>query len=316
MFLAFVIDTALQSIVNCQQMTYDTAPLSLMHQVPQTSEETAPALSSSPEHSFPNPVRYRNMAEQIASTIRDAIATGSLPFGSRLLEAKIAREMGTSRGPVREALFRLEREGLVVRTPNRETSVVGLTEEVVRQIASLRGVLEGFAAQLAVRRLTEGEFDLLERIIAEMSSAARAGNFEALVECDYQFHEHIVRASGHPLLHETWIGLQRRIRIYLSALNRRYGDMNAVVKGHVAILRALRRRDIKRLNCIMPDHMVEALDSTAIAAPRHHRPVGPNDSVRSSDTPLAPLAPERRRTPKGPRTRTQAKVVRTISDSE
>jgi DNA-binding GntR family transcriptional regulator len=218
-------------------------------------------LSSASERRFPpNSVAYRNMAEQIAAAISQAIATGKLAPGTRLPEMRIAREMGTSRGPVREALFQLEREGLVDRKPNRGTFVIGLTEELVRQIASLRGVLEGFAASLIVKRMTREDDQQLERIIGEMSAMARAGNFRAVMERDYQFHEYIVRASRHSLLHETWVGLDRKTRIYLLALDRMFGDMNDLVDKHMLILKALREGDSERVSRVMADHMVGVLE--------------------------------------------------------
>ena len=206
------------------------------------------------------PVRYRSMAEQIATAIRQAIANGKLCPGTRLLEVQIAREMGTSRAPLREALIQLEREGLVVRQPNRGTFVADLTEELVREVASLRGVLEGFAASLAVKRLTREDFDRLETILKEMLAAARQGEFPRMVEWDYQFHEYIMRASGHRLLYETWVGMDRKIRVYLSATNLMYADMKSVVEGHVPILRALRRRDPQRASRVMAEHLGEVQD--------------------------------------------------------
>lgn len=206
------------------------------------------------------PVRYRNMAEQIATALRQGIANGKLRPGARLPEARIAREMGTSRAPLREALIQLEREGLVVRHPNRGTFVADLTEELVREVASLRGVLEGFAASLAVKRLTAEDFARLERILKEMHAVARRGDFPRMVEWDYQFHEYIMRASGHRLLYETWVGMDRKIRVYLSATNLMYADMKAVVDGHLPILQALRRRDPQRAGRVMGEHMGEVLD--------------------------------------------------------
>lgn len=206
------------------------------------------------------PVRYRNMPEQIATALRQAIANGKLRPGARLPEVQIAREMGTSRAPLREALIQLEREGLVVRRPNRGAFVADLTEELVREVASLRGVLEGFAASLAVKRLTREDFDRLEAILKEMLAVARQGDFPRMVEWDYQFHEYIMRASGHRLLYETWVGMDRKIRVYLSATNLMYADMKAVVQGHLAILRALRRRDPGRAGRVMAEHMGEVLD--------------------------------------------------------
>lgn len=206
------------------------------------------------------PVRYRNMAEQVATALRQGIADGKLRPGARLPEVQIAREMGTSRAPLREALIQLEREGLVVRRPNRGTFVADLTEELVREVASLRGVLEGYAASLAVKRLTPEDFARLERILKEMHAVARRGDFPRMVEWDYQFHEYIMRASGHRLLHETWMGMDRKIRVYLSATNLMYADMKAVVDGHRPILQALRRRDPQRASRVMGEHMGEVLD--------------------------------------------------------
>lgn len=220
-----------------------------------------PPSSSLRERAFAlTPVRYRNMAEQIATALRQAIADGKLRPAARLLEVQIAREMGTSRAPLREALIQLEREGLVVRQPNRGTFVADLTEDLVREVASLRGVLEGFAASLAVKRLTREDFERLETILKEMLTVARRGDFPRMVEWDYQFHEYIMRASGHRLLYETWVGMDRKIRVYLSATNLMYADMKAVVHGHLPILQALRRRDPQRAGRVMAEHMGEVLD--------------------------------------------------------
>jgi len=216
---------------------------------------------SHPERAFAlHPVRYRSMAEQIATTIRQAIADGKLRPGARLLEVQMASEMGTSRAPLREALIQLEREGLVVRQPNRGTFVAELTEDMVREVAGLRGVLEGFAASLAAKRLTSEDFERLEKILNEMLAAARQGDFPRMVEWDYLFHEYIMRASNHRLLYETWKGMDAKIRVYLSATNLMYADMKSVVEGHLPILQALRRRDPQRASRVMAEHMGEVLE--------------------------------------------------------
>ncbi len=200
------------------------------------------------------------MAQQIATTLRQAIADGKLRPGARLLEVQISRELGTSRAPLREALIQLEREGLVTRAPNRGTFVANVNEDLVHEVASLRGVLEGFAARLAVTRLQREDLDRLDTILKDMSAMARRGDFPRMVELDYQFHESIMQASGHRLLYQTWTGMDRKIRVYLSATNLMYADMKTVVRGHVRILDALRRRDPERAARVMADHMDEVLD--------------------------------------------------------
>jgi DNA-binding GntR family transcriptional regulator len=142
----------------------------------------------------------------------------------------------------------------------------------VREVASLRGILEGFAASLAVKRMTREDFDRLETILKEMLSAARQGDFPRMVERDYQFHDYIIRASGHRLLHETWSGMDRKVRVYLSATNLMYKDMKAVVEGHLPILQALRRRDPQRASRVMAEHLGEVLDLFLTKVIRQERP--------------------------------------------
>lgn len=206
------------------------------------------------------PIAYRTIAEQIAGSIRAAIALGTLPPASRLLEALLAREMGTSRAPVREALSQLEREGWVVKEPNRGARVLELTEETIREVASLRGVLEGFAASLAVDRLTAKDYQALEATLAEMDRAARRGQFPRLLELDFQFHAFICQASGHRILYQTWSGMAGKIRLYLSATNLMYQDLSRIVRGHKLILKALKSRDKAKACRVMGEHLGEMLD--------------------------------------------------------
>jgi len=108
------------------------------------------------------------MADQIAAAVRDSIATGKFPPNMHLRELDIAREMQTSRVPVREALMQLEREGLVIRQANRGTFVAELTEKMLcARCRRYGGLLEGFAASEAVRRLTEEDLMALERVTRE-----------------------------------------------------------------------------------------------------------------------------------------------------
>ena len=206
------------------------------------------------------PIAYRTITEQVSGAIREAIADGRIPPASRLLEVSLAQEMGTSRAPVREALSQLEREGLVIKEPNRGARVVELTEETVREVASLRGLLEGFAASLAAERLSESQFAALEAMLEDMDRAVHRGDYARLVELDYQFHAFICRASGHRTLYETWSAISGKVRLYLSTTNLMYRDLKAVVRGHGEILAALRSRDRVRANQVMQEHLGEMLN--------------------------------------------------------
>jgi DNA-binding GntR family transcriptional regulator len=206
------------------------------------------------------PVAYRSLADQIASSIREAIAQGKIPPGARLLEPSLAKEMGTSRAPVREAIAELEREGLVVKEANRGARVAELTEQTVREVAEVRGLLEGAAASLAAERLTPADLEALEALAAGMRDAARRGEYGRLVELDYQFHATICRASGHRVLYETWVAISGKVRLYLSATNLVYPNQQDIAHGHRAILDAIRAKSKERAHRAMQEHLGEMLN--------------------------------------------------------
>ena len=244
-----------------------------------------PLPHASPPLSGVAPVAFRTIAEQIAGSIREAIAQGRIPPAARLLEASLAREMRTSRAPVREALSQLEREGLVIKEPNRGARVVELTEETVREVASLRGLLEGFAASLAAERLTASQFAALEAMLAEMDRAAQQGEYARLVELDYQFHAFICRVSGHRTLYETWSAISGKVRLYLSTTNLMYRSLKAAVRGHREILAALRSRNKARANRVMQEHLREVLNifvAKLARTGRRARPMGESVPFRES----------------------------------
>ena len=206
------------------------------------------------------PIPYRRMADQIAAAVRDSIATGKLPPNMHLRELDIARKMQTSRVPVREALMQLEREGLVVRQANRGTFVAELTEKMVREVSTLRGLLEGFAASEAVHRATADDFTALERVTRDMREAANAGDFSRVLECDYAFHRYLIQLAGHDLLEEIWRTTDAKIRVYLSATNHMHVDLQTIAKSHRVVLDALRTRDPEKARRATMKHIEEALD--------------------------------------------------------
>lgn len=207
-----------------------------------------------------SPVQYRSISEQVAVAIRQAIANGELKPGSRLLELEISEKMGTSRATVREALFRLEREGLVVRKANYGTFVTEVTEDLVREVASLRGLLEGYALRSIAQRVTQQNLNELELIIHQMSSAADEGNYTKLMELDYRFHEYIVREARHGLLYETWSRMDQKTRVFLSATCLMYQDMKDIVNLHYPILEALRMHNPELASAAIESHLSDVLD--------------------------------------------------------
>jgi len=191
------------------------------------------------------PTSLRTLPEQIADSLRRAILRGHLRSGAHLVETSIAEQMHTSRGPVRDALLLLERDGLVAKLPNRGTRVLDFSEQTLREATTLRAALEEFAITLLVPRLRSVDIGRLEALVCRMEVAARRRAARDFNEADFRFHDAIFEACGHQTLHEVWRGMQRRIRAFQASSNWVSGNLSAVAQRHRAILRTLASRKLR-----------------------------------------------------------------------
>jgi DNA-binding GntR family transcriptional regulator len=165
------------------------------------------------------PLVDRTVADRVAERIREAIHDGSYSPGTRLVERSVARELGVSHIPVREALARLADEGLVDRLPRRGARVAELTRQELDEISSLRIVLEQLVARRAQERMTADELEL--RAIADrMLQAAADGDVDLLVTLDQRFHERLWELADHELLNELAAQVRGRIVAFLRAAAR------------------------------------------------------------------------------------------------
>jgi DNA-binding GntR family transcriptional regulator len=160
-------------------------------------------------------VQNQNLRHTVLEPIRNAILFGQLPVGERLMEAEIAEQMGVSRGPVREALQQLEREGLVLSYAHRGTVVTAVDEDEVDVLYHLRAELEGFAVQSLLRREASPLIAALQVLVDAMRAAARTEQLADLAEKDLEFHRLIVDSSGHRILAAVWAGMDGPIRARL-----------------------------------------------------------------------------------------------------
>ena len=173
--------------------------------------------------------------------IREAILSGQLKPGERLIQADLATRLGISRAPVREAFRKLEEEGLVVTTPYRGTIVTPLTERSIRELSSLRTTLECFAVTLVIARQDPETLPALRAIVDEMDTAATQGDLGLLDACDLHFHAKLCALSDHQLLYQTWVNNSQHLRRILSLRNSMNTDLHEVVNLHYPILDAIAR---------------------------------------------------------------------------
>ena len=153
----------------------------------------------------------RSRAAHAADEIREAIRDGRYPPGTRLVERRLAAELGTSHIPVREALARLVEEGLVERHPHRSARVAEPGERELDELVSLRTALEQLVVVRVQERLTARDEAELRELIARMERAAERGDPRRVLAFDRRFHERLWELSNHALL--MGVATQLRARI-------------------------------------------------------------------------------------------------------
>lgn len=202
------------------------------------------------------------LRHRAATRIHDLILRGTYPPGTHLTETELAAHLGISRGPIREAIQELVRLGLVVTIPNRGAFVVQWSVEDVIEVFSVRSVLEGLAAQVAVRRLpTDQLVPPLERTINGMRDAARSDQLMNLVELEMAFHQTLARSSGNKRLIRMHDDLSAQIRMLIAAAEvrfRLYDDLAEIPELHVPTLNALRSGDAEAAKKEAEEHVRRA----------------------------------------------------------
>jgi len=199
-----------------------------------------------------------NLAVSVADALRTAIASGDLPPGTHLVEVELARLLGVSRGPLREALRILESEGLVTSYRSRGSFVSEMTERDIREIYSLRAILEAEAIRLAARHRAPEALGELETTLRAMFEAANAGDHAQVLDLDMEFHRQIWEMADHSRLKDILEGVAIQVKMYVAVQTKLYDDLAAGVSDHETLLEALRAGDEKGAVRTMRKHLQEA----------------------------------------------------------
>jgi len=200
---------------------------------------------------------FRPLSEDAYDALRAAILGGRLQPGARIVEADIARQMATSRSPVREAVRKLEHEGLVEYVPRRGTIVVGLSRDDVADAYQLRAHLEAYGARLAASRASEEQLTGLLEMIERMRSCAIANDLAGLVAADVEFHRCVCDAAGSPRLLQAWETLNPGRWTLVSGLRATDLSLEQIAERHWPILAALHSRKPDHAENIVRIHILE-----------------------------------------------------------
>jgi DNA-binding GntR family transcriptional regulator len=188
--------------------------------------------------------------------LKQAIVRGDFSPGNRLVESRIAEAMGISRTPVREAIHKLEREGLIRKLPRGGFSVSNLTHEEIEETFGIRSVLESYAARLAAIKHQRQELEPLEEKIEEFQYHLNRGEMEALLQINTQFHALLYAMSRSPRLIKMINDLKdqiyrfRRIILKIETMAKTSND------DHRQMLSAMKKRDADRVETLVKQHIL------------------------------------------------------------
>ena len=157
---------------------------------------------------------YLSLRDVVFNTLRQAIITGEFAPGERLMEIALANRLGVSRTPVREAIRKLELEGLVVMIPRKGAEVAKITEKDLRDVLEVRSSLEELAAELAAERMNDEVKEKLEKALKEFEEAIESDDNAAIADSDVDFHDVIFEATGNARLIQIINNLREQMYRY------------------------------------------------------------------------------------------------------
>jgi DNA-binding GntR family transcriptional regulator len=195
------------------------------------------------------PVERANLRTHITSHLFDAILRGDLRPGKRIVEGKLARELGVAQSTLREALQQLEHHGLVTKSDRRGAYVTQLSAKAIEDLYVVRLELEELAASLACGRMSTDKMRQLEDVVEEMSRYGRKHEFLSLVKADFQFHQLIWRFCGNSYLEKALNAVCPPLfacymmRVYSSQVY----DCARDIEEHVTLLKVLKKGDPKEV---------------------------------------------------------------------
>lgn len=208
----------------------------------------------------PRPLSRRVLADQVKERLLEDILSGRHAPDSRIVETAVAKELGTSQAPVREALRGLEALGVVEITPFRGARVRRPSRRDIVEAYAVRSSLEALGARLAFPRMTDADVAELGGWLAAMRTAAAAEDGHAVAEADTRFHARIIELADNQTLTKVWSSLEPLSRTYLTLIGPG-ADLPWSAELHAPILAALQRRDVEAVVAALEHHFDEVRDA-------------------------------------------------------
>ena len=208
-----------------------------------------------------NSNEYLPLRDVVFNTLRDAILTGKLVPGERLMENQLAEKLGVSRTPVREALRMLELEKVVERVPRKGAQVLDMGEKDIVNILEIRSALEGLATSLACKKMSKETLQQLKNMEVDFERAVAENDVERFVDIDEDFHDLIFEATENDKLVQMFRNLRIQLYRYRMAQAKNDTSMSTIVAHHRSIIRAIENHDSEEGASIAQGHIKYQADS-------------------------------------------------------
>lgn len=205
---------------------------------------------------------YLPLRDVVFNTLRQAILRGELKPGERLMEIQLANKLGVSRTPIREAIRKLELEGLVLMIPRKGAEVADITEKSLRDVLEVRKALEELAVQLTCDKITKEQIRELEAAAEEFEKILKSSDVTEIAEADVRFHDIIYTATDNQRLIQLLNNLGEQMYRYRVEYLKNPDAYPQLVAEHEAIIRHIEKKEKEKATeivCKHIDNQVEAV---------------------------------------------------------
>lgn len=204
-----------------------------------------------------NKDRFRKtlISDQVYELLRQAVVEGDLAPNDRVVESEIARRLGVSQAPVREAVKRLAREGLFTHVPRRGHFVIEISSQDAEYARQVREPLESLAARLATEHITEEQLTELDALVERMHEAVAANDVSGFRDADIEFHTLVSQYAGNPFLARMWEVIEPSLRTLRAISDPLFeGDWCAMADEHGRLVGLLRSGEPDKAAAAFADH--------------------------------------------------------------
>ncbi len=206
---------------------------------------------------------YRNpntesLSEGVARSIREAIILGRFKPGAKIVENQLAKRIGISRSPVREAFRILEQEGLVTLTPRKGAKVTQISLKEAKETYAIRANLESLAAKLAVSNLKDGKIKRMENLLEKMSFKTKKNDINGILKLNEKFHDILLKSNDNIKLDHLIHSLRVQIQRFRVASLSLPGRLKEVLSEHRKIVEACKQRDASLIEEYVKEHITQA----------------------------------------------------------